>query len=360
MLKEKISPQRTQRTRTGNREQVTGNRNPERNLSPLPFALEQVARNKAQTSPPRTSVCSLFPVTCSLCVISVLSVVSLFAAWPRPESKVDCSAIASTILGHSVSFCVALPPGYEANPGKRYPTLYFLHGLFEDQLSWVDRGGESIWEDLIAQGKITNFIVVLPAGGRTFYVNSQDGKERYEDFFIQELVPEVDRRYRTVARARERGISGVSMGGYGALHLAMRHAGVFGSASAHSAALVPKFPDPLPTEGRWGFYARVLQAPFGSPLNETYFDANNPLTLAEHPERFPHLALYFDCGDQDRYGFEEGAALLDRMLTQKGLAHTYALRPGGHGWDYLLQYMHFSLEFHSKIFSEAQGSGSTK
>jgi S-formylglutathione hydrolase FrmB len=281
-------------------------------------------------------------------------------ARPRPgTAKVDCSAISSKILGRSVSYCVALPPGYDASPSQRYPPLYFLHGLFEDEQSWINRGGQEIWESLTTQVQISNFIVVLPSGGRTFYVNSQDGHDSYEDFFIQELVPEIDRKYRTQAAPAKRGISGVSMGGYGALHLAMRHPDVFGSASAHSAALLPKFPDPLPTEGRWGFYARVLQGPFGSPLNESYFDANNPLTLAEHPDRFPHLALYFDCGDHDRYGFEEGAALLDRLLTQKGFPHTYALRPGGHGWDYMHQYLHFSLEFHSKIFTEGEKAGAT-
>ncbi|MGD0007494.1 MAG: alpha/beta hydrolase family protein [Terriglobia bacterium] len=279
-----------------------------------------------------------------------------FYAWPHPETsaKIECASVSSALLGHSVGFCVVFPPGYEASSNKRYPTLYFLHGLFEDEHSWIDRGGEQIWESLTDQGELTNFIVVLPAGGRTFYVNSADGHERYEDFFIQELVPEIDRRYRTLPLAGERGISGTSMGGYGALHLAMRHPEVFGSASAHSAALLPKFPNPLPTEGRWGFYARVLQEPFGSPLNESYWEANSPLTLAERPERFAQLALYFDCGDHDRYGFEEGAELLDHILSQKGFPHEYALRPGGHGWDYLHQYMPFSLRFHSKVFMQAQ------
>jgi len=295
---------------------------------------------------------------CVLVVALVLGSAHTLYARPRPQAsaKSECATISSAILGRSVSYCVAFPPGYEASSNKHYPTLYFLHGLFEDEHSWLDRGGEEIWEGLTNQGGLTNFIVVLPAGGRTFYVNSQDGRDRYEDFFTQELVPEIDRKYRTLAVPGGRGISGVSMGGYGALHLAMRHPDVFGSASAHSAALLPKFPDPLPTEGRWGFYARVLQEPFGSPLNESYFDANNPLTLAEHPDRFPHLALYFDCGDHDRYGFEEGAELLDRILSRKDFPHTFALRPGGHGWDYLHQYLHFSLEFHSRLFTQTENA----
>jgi S-formylglutathione hydrolase FrmB len=209
----------------------------------------------------------------------------------------------------------------------------------------------------MSQGQIGEFIVVMPDGGESFYVNSFDGHERYEDFFIQELVPAIDRGYRTLASRETRGISGVSMGGYGALHLAMRHPEVFGTASAQSAALIAKFPSPLPTEGRWGFYARVLQKPFGSPLKEAYFDANNPLTLAEHPERFQNLKLYFDCGDQDRYGFDAGAKELDHTLSVKGFPHEFFLRPGNHGWSYLDQYLKFSLEFHSQAFSQVNKLG---
>ncbi len=201
------------------------------------------------------------------------------------SARVDCESISSTILGRSVDYCLALPPGYEAGAG-RYPVLYYLHGLFEHARSWSERSGQQTWETLMSQGKIGKFIVVMPEGGNSFYVNSFDGHERYEDFLIQELIPAIDRKYRTIAHREARGISGVSMGGYGALHLGMQHPDVFGSASAHSAALIAKFPNPLPTEGRWGFYARVLQEPFGAPLNEAYFDANNPLALAEHSNRF--------------------------------------------------------------------------
>ena len=266
---------------------------------------------------------------------------------PSPSpTTVKCEAVPSPILGTSVKVCVALPSDYDSATNTKYPVLYFLHGLFENQTSWSERGGEQILDGLLNDGEVGKFIVVLPDGGRTFYVNSSDGHERYEDFFIQELVPAIDRQYRTIPEPAERGISGSSMGGYGALHLAMRHPDVFGSASSHSAALVPKFPNPLPTEGRWGFYAKVLQGPFGTPLSEAYWEANSPLTLAEHPDKFRGLKLYFDCGDQDRYGFEEGAQLLDKTLTANGFPHEFHLRPGNHGWSYLNQYMKYSLLFH--------------
>ncbi len=278
---------------------------------------------------------------------------------PSPESglRSECASIPSAILGRPVNYCVVFPEDYASSIGSRYPTLYFLHGLFENERSWLERGGLQVLGELLNRGQLGKFLVVLPDGGKTFYVNSFDGHERYEDFLVDEFVPAIDKKYRTIAQATARGISGTSMGGYGALHLAMRHAEVFGSTSAHSAALLPRIPEPIPTEGRWGFYARVLQGPFGSPVNTSYWDLNSPLTLAEHPERFSHLKLYLDCGDQDRYGFEEGAQLLHRELEAKGFAHEFALRPGGHGWNYLNQYLKYSLLFHWHLFEQAQRAG---
>jgi S-formylglutathione hydrolase FrmB len=274
---------------------------------------------------------------------------------PAGATSLDCSQIQSAILGRAVSYCVALPAEY-ASSNKRYPVLYYLHGMFENERSWAERGGKDILDGMLAKGQLGPFLMVMPDAGKTFYVNSFDGKVRYEDFFIQELVPYVDQHYRTIAQPAERGILGISMGGYGALHLAMSHPDIFGSVSAQSAALLPKFPDPLPTEGRWGFYARVLQGPFGSPLNATYFDANNPLTLAERPEAFQNLKLYFDCGDQDRYGFDAGNKLLDQILTSKHLSHEYALRSGGHGWDYEALYMQYPFLFQWNTFEHASGA----
>lgn len=276
---------------------------------------------------------------------------------PPSPTTIKCEALPSTVLGKPVNTCVALPSDYDSAAGTRYPVLYFLHGLFENERSWSERGGEQNLDQLINDGEVGKFIVVLPDGGRSFYINSMDGHDRYEDFLIQELVPSIDKKFRTIPEAGSRGISGSSMGGYGALHLAMRHPDVFGSASAQSAALLPKFPDPLPTEGRWGFYAKVLQGPFGSPLSESYWEANNPLTLAEHPEKFRGLKLYFDCGDQDRYGFNEGAELLDKTLTANGFPHEFHLRPGNHGWSYLNLYMKYALLFHWQIWSPKVAQG---
>ncbi|MGH9328483.1 MAG: alpha/beta hydrolase [Terriglobia bacterium] len=280
-----------------------------------------------------------------------------FSATPAPAAptRLVCSSISSKILGRAVSYCVDLPADYGSTT-RRYPTLYFLHGLFENYHSWDENGGKEILDDLLRQGKLGPFLVVLPNADNTFYVNAYSGHDNYEDFFIKELVPTIDRMYRTIPQRQERGISGVSMGGYGALHLAMLHPDIFGSVSAQGAALV-KFPSPIPTTGRWGFYVRVAEHSFGNPLNEAYWIKSNPLTLAEHPERFTNLQIYFDCGTHDRYGFEKGAELLDQILNQHDFQHVFALRPGNHGWGYLAKYMKYSLFFEWRCFQAGERSG---
>jgi putative tributyrin esterase len=265
---------------------------------------------------------------------------------------IQCGAVPSKVLDRPVDYCIDLPADY-ASSTRRYPVLYFLHGLFGNDHRWIDRGGKEIFDRLTADGSIGQFIVVLPNGGETFYINSEDGKDRYEDFFIQEFVPFIDHQYRTIGTRDARSISGLSMGGYGALHLAMRHSDLFGSVAATSAVLIGKLPNPLPTEGRWQFYSRILSHAFGSPLNQAYWEENSPLTLAKDPSKFQGLRIYFDVGDQDRYGFDKGAAILDEILSKEDYPHTYSLRQGGHGWEFLDQYMQFSLRFQWQSLEKA-------
>ena len=305
-------------------------------------------------------ICSrCFWVATLFCLIRCIPAAGQAQAHDAP-TRLVCRTLASRILARTVDYCVDLPANYDSTH-RRYPVLYFLHGLFEDYHAWDENGGKTILDTMVGRRTIGPFLVVLPnAGRRSFYVNSYDGHERYEDFLIQELVPTIDRQYRTIPSPGARGISGVSMGGYGSLHLAMRHPDVFGSVSAQGAALVSSLPNPLPSEGKWGFYQHVLAEAFGYPVNIAYWDANNPLTLAQHPENFPNLRIYFDCGTHDRYGFESGAEALNRILNEHHFPHTYALRPGDHGWSYLRKYMQYALEFHWSCFQAYERSVSAK
>src|SRR5436309_11702653 len=110
----------------------------------------------------------------------------------------------SRILKHPVAYCALLPPSFDisapkpgqADKGRRFPILYYLHGRGDNEQSLINSGAWSLIEDLRRQGKIGEFVIVTPAGGTSFYVNSADGKGRYSDFFLQELMPFIERKYR--------------------------------------------------------------------------------------------------------------------------------------------------------------------
>jgi S-formylglutathione hydrolase FrmB len=265
---------------------------------------------------------------------------------------VEYKTFQSKLLGRELRYGVYLPPSYNASPAKKYPVLYFLHGLFEDETRWSSRGRtDEIMDRMIADGKIGEFIVAVPFGGTSFYTNLRDGSEKWEDVIITEFVPMIESTYRVNASRATRGISGTSMGGYGALKLAMKHPDLFGSASAHSAVLMEDLSAAKVSAGRLQRLQSLFDRVFGISKDLTYWEANNPMVLAKDTKKLNGLKLYFDCGTEDEYGFDVGARRLDEMLTKAGYPHEAHLYPGRHGWDYAMQHTGESLLFHWKAFS---------
>ena len=114
------------------------------------------------------------------------------------QSRTDCNVINSRILKQAVHYCVQLPPDYDAKESaqRRYPVLYFLHGLGQNEQTLFSTGGWSVIEDLRRQHKIADFLVAAPEGKRSFYINSPGNKLRYSDFFLQEFMPYIEGKYR--------------------------------------------------------------------------------------------------------------------------------------------------------------------
>ena len=141
------------------------------------------------------------------------------------------------------------------------------------------------------------------------------------------------------------------MGGYGALHLAFRHPELFSSVSAHSPAIVEKLPAfTAPTAGG-SVRTRILGGTFGSPPDVAFWNRNSPLTLARSAN-LSGLKIYFDCGDQDDFGFETGSVALDKILTSRRIPHEAHIYPGRHDWQYFAEHLPASLQFHSRAFSK--------
>jgi S-formylglutathione hydrolase FrmB len=266
--------------------------------------------------------------------------------------RAECLSAPSKVLSHPVAYCVILPPGYDAEKTRRYPVLYLLHGLGDNEQVLIHSGGFNLVQDLWERRQLGEFLIVTPDGGSSFYINSRDGRLRYEDFFLQEFLPQIEKRYRTQSGRACRGIAGISMGGYGALHLAFRHPELFSSVGTHSAALLEKLPRVTVSDSRQTARSRIFGDVFGSPLDPAFWKQNDPLTIVR-TARLAGLHIYFDCGSEDDYGFDAGAVVLDKTLRSRHISHEFHLYPGGHNWVYVAEHLPGLLQFHFRSFESA-------
>ena len=151
------------------------------------------------------------------CVELLLLICILFIPRPTPAAgRVECNSIPSKILARSVPYCIVLPPSFDADKARTFPVLYFFHGLGDNEQFFVHSGAWNLVEDMRDKGELKDFLIATPDARSTFYINARDGKERYEDFLLQEFFPYVEKHYRVAAGRANRAISGISMGGYGA------------------------------------------------------------------------------------------------------------------------------------------------
>ena len=244
--------------------------------------------------------------------------------------------LASKILAKDVNFSVYLPPDY-ATSARRYPVVYLLHGLSDDDSGWIQFGEVHLAADrAIAEREIPPMIIVMPDGGATFYINDYQGKVRWEDMFVQEFIPHIDAQYRTRSAREYRGISGLSMGGWGSLTLSMRHRDLFVACAAFSSAVWTE-KDAATMAGPQ--YDRMFGPLFGPrPEGKSepapHFKAVNPLSLAGSiPDaELRKVRYYIDCGDDDF--LISGNCALHLALAERKIPHEFRVRDGGHSWSY--------------------------
>jgi S-formylglutathione hydrolase FrmB len=282
----------------------------------------------------------------------------LLVACSQAQSRIDCNEIKSHVLRETVHYCVMLPAGYDAPKASTldYPVLYFLHGLGGNEQELFQMGGWDLVQDLRREHKISDFLIVTPEAKASFYVNSANGKLRYSDFFLHEFMPLIESKYRIRRERSSRAVSGISMGGYGALRFAFAYPELFSAVSAESAALMPAPPQELDAMLRSDSSFHEIMAPvFGDPIDGAHWQENNPFDLAKKNEKaIRHLAIYFSCGRDDQYQFEVGAEKLDRELDAERIKHTFHLYPGDHSASYFLAHLAEEMEFHSQNFPPAK------
>ncbi len=290
----------------------------------------------------------------SALLILLLCCFGAFPALGEAKGTVRTERFRSAALGSDKEIKVYLPSGYDPRGATHYPVFYYLHGLGGDETTWL--AGARL--DDIADAMGLQAIVVMPDGDANFYVDPP-GKLGYETYIVRDLIGWIDRRFKTIAAREGRAIAGMSMGGYGALALAMRHPDKFSAVASHSgiAALLYKGPYPYEKDklalysdvkdlsgwyGKLGSHGDRLRELFGTDLAN--WRAHDPASLVDKLSP-GQLAIYLDCGSEDAFHLDAGMQYLHDRLVARRIEHAYYYGPGAHDIAFWKERLPRSLEF---------------
>jgi S-formylglutathione hydrolase FrmB len=266
--------------------------------------------------------------------ITLFLICCCFICLAQPSAIKESLKIKSKILGKEVEYSMYLPADYDA---RKFPVLYLLHGFGDDETGWTQFGEVKHIADKQTQaGEMTPMIIAMPDGGVSWYVNSADGKTKYEDFFIKEFIPFIDSTYRTRTEKRYRAIAGLSMGGFGTCIMSMKHPDLFSSAAPLSAGILTNEEVLNMSDQNW---AGVWAAPFGKELKgkdrfTEHFKNNSILDIIAKTatDELKKVRFYIDCGDEDF--LIKGNMALHAALIDKKVPHEFRVRNGVHNWPY--------------------------
>jgi enterochelin esterase-like enzyme len=282
-----------------------------------------------------TKIYTLLPLSHAFSLIVNILLVSTTVR-AQQGTVLSSQIFKSAILKQGMKYNIYLPNGYQTSQ-KRYPVLYLLHGYSGSELDWVKIGkADSIANKLTEAKAIPEMIIVMPDGRNDYYLNTFDGKFRYEDYFIKELVPFVDSTFRTKTDRASRAIAGLSMGGYGAALYGLKYPEKFAVVAGMSSAIrtdaaMVALSDSLfdsRYEGKLGLKLR------GQNKVNDYYQKNSVLKLMETEaiSSLKDTRWYFDCGDDDF--LTEGNCALHVLMNKRKIPHEFRVRDGAHDWTY--------------------------
>jgi enterochelin esterase-like enzyme len=279
--------------------------------------------------------------------------ISSFAQYSRGTVK-ESLTIDSKILGKQVKYTIYLPFDYETS-NRYYPVVYLLHGYTDNDMGWMQFGEVNlIADECIATREIPPMIIVMPDGGTSFYINNFDNSVRYEDFFIQEFMPYIEKTYRIRAEKRFRGIAGLSMGGYGTLNYALKYPEKFAACVAFSAAIFSEESMLSMNEEAWNRLHSQLFGPYkeGRDRLTEHYRNNNAfdITKKKGKEAYDKLRIMLDCGDDDF--LTDDNCRLHIYFNQMGIKHEFRMRDGAHTWNYWRSGIPVGLKFIGESFHQ--------
>jgi S-formylglutathione hydrolase FrmB len=278
--------------------------------------------------------------------IATLLLVLALAPFSHAQGRAECATIKSAILARPVRYCAYLPASFDTDKTRQFPVLYYLHGLGDNEQSLLNTGGWDLIEDMRRTGKVGDFVVLAPNGGHTFFMNSADGKIRYEDFLMREFMPQMAKKYRISNDRSRRGITGVSMGGFGALRLAFKYPQQFEAVSAQMPALLADLPHDVVAGGP-GSPTGMLGDVFGNPIDVGFLQRNSVFYFAKTDPavELKGMKIYFNVGNNDDYGFEQGAQKLHQLLDSRGVPNEFHIYPGRHDPQFAVRHFGEVVQF---------------
>ncbi|MNE43368.1 Diacylglycerol acyltransferase/mycolyltransferase Ag85B precursor [compost metagenome] len=258
-------------------------------------------------------------------------------------AKVDTLQVASAAMGKTYKAAVVLPNSY-AKSKTAFPVMYLLHGAYGHFSDWLkNTPNKKLIHNLADQ---YNMIVVMPEGEIfSFYIDSPVNKEsQFETFITQEVIQKVDKTYKTIANKNGRVITGLSMGGHGALYLSARHPDLFCAAGSMSGAVDMST---MLNRDSSAQIVKLMQPVFGDKSGNTeLYEQNSVLRMADKI-KMNKLPLIIDCGVDD-FLIEPNRELHRRLVYNK-VDHDYTERPGAHTWDYWENSLPYHVLFFNKI-----------
>lgn len=249
-----------------------------------------------------------------------------------PSQVRESEHLASRALGRNLVYALYLPPGYDAGD-RRYPTLYLLHGVDGNHLEWLHTGYlRKTLDAMIADGRVEPMVVVMPEGDNSWYVDSKavGGPGDFETAIAGDLVAHIDATLRTRPDRRSRGIGGLSMGGFGALHLAFHQPFRYGAAAAFSGALWARIHPDTVLGPRT---ATIFAGAFGTPFDATRFAVENPLAMVNGlAGSSDPPATFLTVGDEDRFKLYLDTFQLFERMRELSLPVEMRMTAGDHDW----------------------------
>ena len=247
-----------------------------------------------------------------------------------------------------VRYLVFLPPSYDTSPERRYPVLYFLHDGYGTERTLARRGVISELAARMADGRLPEFLVVAPFGRGTWFSDSHDGKVRYERFLVDRFRRDVESRYRVLAEKGARGVTGISVGGYAAVKLGLKHPSLYGAVSSLSGPLIPIGWDELE---RYGSRTKsMLTRVFGDSPRENSLLENDVWEITRSGISDPP-AVHLRGGTQDIHGLGRVATQFGAWLAEHGVPTTVVMEPGEHRWSYWKDALLHVFEWHARQFA---------